>query len=139
MITYRCPPSCTHLKGKDPLLCPKSRRVSFCALHSVEYPSDEQCIVCMDETIREDINKRLKEMTRSMMVYDREVLLGVLTGHQQRTSTGICACGWNSHGKSHSEHVVNIYEVALMNKETHNETKDTPDLAEYRPSDNRDL
>lgn len=41
--------------------------------------------------------------------YDRDLLLKVLVYHQHNEDSS-CICGWAKLGKSHPEHVVNIYE-----------------------------
>lgn len=44
--------------------------------------------------------------------YDREVLTTVLVYHQ-RASVQFCACGWGELGKSHADHVANVYEQSV--------------------------
>lgn len=53
------------------------------------------------------------------MIYDREVLVNVLVYHW-RTNTNACGCGWGKApgdlGKSHPEHVANVYEESIAAK-----------------------
>jgi hypothetical protein len=43
-------------------------------------------------------------------VYDRELLVEVLTYHQQRSDSS-CICGWARLGALHPEHVADAYEA----------------------------
>lgn len=45
-----------------------------------------------------------------LTVDERERLIEVLIYHQRR-DIGSCLCGWAELGKSHAEHVVNIFEM----------------------------
>jgi hypothetical protein len=54
-------------------------------------------------------------MEEKSIPYDRDVLGRVLTYHQRKDITS-CECGWAELGKSHPEHVVDIYEMTI--KET---------------------
>lgn len=47
------------------------------------------------------------------VLYDREMLTTVLVGHQ-RQSAQFCLCGWGELGKSHAEHVADVYERAAV-------------------------
>ena len=49
--------------------------------------------------------------------YDREVLVEVLVYHQA-TSTSGCHCGWAELGKSHADHVADVYEQSMAAKVT---------------------
>jgi len=44
--------------------------------------------------------------------YDREVLVEVLIYHQ-RKNLQYCQCGWGDLGRSHSDHVADIYEQSI--------------------------
>lgn len=53
-----------------------------------------------------------------MTEYNRDILVNVLVYHYRKTdsiSSG-CGCGWAELGKSHSEHVANMYEMAVTLK-----------------------
>lgn len=47
--------------------------------------------------------------------YDREVLTTVLVYHQRKTIDSVygCACGWADLGKSHAEHIADVYEQSM--------------------------
>lgn len=45
----------------------------------------------------------------------RKVMISVLVYHQP-TSTSGCHCGWGELGRSHPEHVVEIYEMSIINE-----------------------
>lgn len=47
------------------------------------------------------------------MDYDRAVLVEVLVYHYRKGITG-CGCGWAELGRSHPEHVANIYEESIQ-------------------------
>lgn len=47
--------------------------------------------------------------------YDRDVLVHVVTYHGRNGIEG-CRCGWSVLGKSHSEHVANVYEAMVAGK-----------------------
>lgn len=47
--------------------------------------------------------------------YDRDVMISVLVYHQRRDIT-FCSCGWGALGRSHAEHVVEVYEQTMRNK-----------------------
>ncbi len=44
---------------------------------------------------------------------DRELLINVIVYHY-RASISHCGCGWNELGRSHSEHVVEVFELSLL-------------------------
>lgn len=44
--------------------------------------------------------------------YDRAVLVDVLVYHQ-RKDIGHCLCGWGELGRSHAEHVADVYERSV--------------------------
>jgi hypothetical protein len=44
--------------------------------------------------------------------YDRAVLVGVLVYHWPTKTSG-CHCGWGELGRSHPEHVANVYEQSM--------------------------
>lgn len=46
------------------------------------------------------------------MTYSRALLVEALVFHQ-RMDIGSCRCGWADLGKSHAEHIANIYEERL--------------------------
>jgi hypothetical protein len=46
------------------------------------------------------------------MEYNRDKLIQVLIYHY-RANIGSCGCGWAELGKSHPEHVANVYEEYL--------------------------
>jgi hypothetical protein len=45
----------------------------------------------------------------AVMIYDRAALVDTLVYHQRR-DIRYCTCGWDALGKSHPEHVANVYE-----------------------------
>jgi hypothetical protein len=45
--------------------------------------------------------------------YNREVLVEVLVYHAHTNSSG-CFCGWAELGKSHPEHVADVYEQSML-------------------------
>jgi hypothetical protein len=50
------------------------------------------------------------------MKYDRTILIMILVYHYRKTdsiSSG-CGCGWNELGKSHPDHVADIYEQSVL-------------------------
>ena len=47
-----------------------------------------------------------------MTAYDREMLVTVLVHHWRDGIKG-CGCGWDELGKSHPEHVADVYEQML--------------------------
>ncbi|MCW2674817.1 MAG: hypothetical protein JWP14_3406 [Frankiales bacterium] len=49
---------------------------------------------------------------RTPLPYDRKVLVEVLVYHWA-TSTSGCGCGWDELGRSHAEHVANVYETSV--------------------------
>lgn len=51
-----------------------------------------------------------------MIKYDRNVLVEILVYHWQTNTSG-CGCGWAELGKSHPEHVADVYEE--MAKDNH--------------------
>lgn len=75
---------------------------------------------------REDVVKRevqgsepvqRKEVGVSDAVpYDREVLVTVLVYHY-RNDNSSCGCGWAELGRSHPEHVANVYEQSIRARE----------------------
>lgn len=48
----------------------------------------------------------------AVTVYDREVLVQVITYHRNVTIEG-CMCGWADLGKDHSKHVADVYEQSV--------------------------
>lgn len=46
------------------------------------------------------------------VTYDRDVLVDILVYHY-RNDHASCGCGWAELGKSHPEHVANIYEMSM--------------------------
>lgn len=44
--------------------------------------------------------------------YDRAVLVQVLVYHQRKNIEG-CWCGWSELGRSHAEHVADVYEASV--------------------------
>ncbi len=46
------------------------------------------------------------------LIHDRGVLIDVLVYHWRRENSS-CGCGWAELGRSHPEHVVNVYEESL--------------------------
>lgn len=53
------------------------------------------------------------------MEYNRAILIEVLVYHWATNTSG-CGCGWRELGKSHPEHVVNIYEASIKIREQKN-------------------
>ena len=47
--------------------------------------------------------------------YDRDVLVQVLVFHQ-RQDPQYCTCGWGELGKSHADHVADIYEMSIKER-----------------------
>lgn len=47
--------------------------------------------------------------------FNRNLMFAVLVCHWA-TSTSSCGCGWVELYKSHSEHVVEVYEMSVMTK-----------------------
>jgi hypothetical protein len=47
-----------------------------------------------------------------MTPYDRDVLVSVLVYHYRRNDSS-CGCGWAELGRSHPEHVANVYEASV--------------------------
>lgn len=47
--------------------------------------------------------------------FDRDLMIDILVYHW-RTNTSGCGCGWVSLGRSHAEHVVEIYEMSIMGR-----------------------
>ncbi len=45
----------------------------------------------------------------------REVMISVLVYHQPTNTSG-CLCGWGELGRSHPEHVVEIYEMSIIRR-----------------------
>lgn len=46
------------------------------------------------------------------MEYNRELLVEILVYHYRTNSAG-CGCGWAELGKSHPEHIANVYEDSI--------------------------
>lgn len=46
------------------------------------------------------------------MKFDRDLMIEILTYHYRKDISS-CGCGWSELGKSHPEHVVNIYEDVM--------------------------
>lgn len=72
-------------------------------------------------------------------VYDRDILVDVLTNHYP-VKMGGCGCGWREFGKSHSEHVANVYEEFVNThfeemRETDVETQTNDPVAFYTYKD----
>lgn len=44
--------------------------------------------------------------------YDREVLVEILVYHYRKNDSS-CGCGWAELGRSHPEHVANVYEQSV--------------------------
>ena len=51
------------------------------------------------------------------LLHDREVLVNVLIYHWRTNMSG-CGCGKGVLGKSHPDHVVQVYEAALRLRQT---------------------
>lgn len=47
-----------------------------------------------------------------VLIHDHDLLVEVLVYHW-RTSTSACGCGWSELGRSHAEHVAQVYEQSL--------------------------
>jgi hypothetical protein len=45
----------------------------------------------------------------------REIMISVLVYHQPTNTSG-CHCGWGELGRSHPEHVVEIYEMSITRR-----------------------
>lgn len=45
--------------------------------------------------------------------YDRAVLVDILVYHYRRDIQG-CGCGWAELGRSHPEHVADVYEQSMV-------------------------
>jgi hypothetical protein len=54
-------------------------------------------------------------MNENIIPYDRKVLVEVLIYHQ-RKNVRYCECGWGELGKSHAEHVADIYEMSIKER-----------------------
>jgi hypothetical protein len=54
-------------------------------------------------------------MSENKIFYNRDILVQVLIYHQRKDSQ-YCACGWGDLGKSHPEHVADIYEMSVKEK-----------------------
>lgn len=52
---------------------------------------------------------------RSEVPYDRETLVEVLVYHYRKDNAS-CGCGWVELGKSHPEHVANVYEQSMATR-----------------------
>jgi hypothetical protein len=52
---------------------------------------------------------------RGRMVYDRKVLIEVLIYHQRKNVT-YCMCGWSELGRSHAEHIADVYEQSIKGR-----------------------
>ena len=50
-----------------------------------------------------------------MIDYDRNVRVEVLVYHYRRDMKG-CGCGWAELGRSHPEHVADVYEQSVSNE-----------------------
>jgi hypothetical protein len=61
--------------------------------------------------------------------YNRKILVSTLTYHGRDEIEG-CQCGWAELGKSHPEHVANVYEMRVP-KHTRRASESTVDLEEY--------
>lgn len=48
-----------------------------------------------------------------MTAEERRILVNVLTWHWPNASNG-CSCGWAKLGASYPEHIVDMYETALV-------------------------
>jgi hypothetical protein len=51
-------------------------------------------------------------VTRRGPAFSRQMLVAVLIEHQ-RHDPARCLCGWDQIGRSHAEHVADIYEAAM--------------------------
>lgn len=49
---------------------------------------------------------------QGQVAYDRGVLVNVLVYHQRVNLRG-CGCGWDALGRSHPEHVADVYEESI--------------------------
>jgi len=47
------------------------------------------------------------------MTYVRKLLVEILIYHWRTTSSG-CGCGWAELGKSHPEHIADVYEQSIL-------------------------
>lgn len=47
----------------------------------------------------------------------RRMLMRAVSYHES-DGCGGCSCGWRQHGKSHAQHLVEIYEVMLIEQST---------------------
>lgn len=47
------------------------------------------------------------------MDYNREILVEILVYHYRTNNSG-CGCGWAELGKSHPEHVADVYEASVL-------------------------
>lgn len=65
--------------------------------------NDEEVI-----TLCEEYNTLIKEVK-----YNRMVLVEILVYHYRKDISG-CGCGWAELGRSHPEHVANIYEDCIL-------------------------
>ncbi len=52
---------------------------------------------------------------RTLPPFVREVMINVLIYHQPTNTSG-CHCGWGELGRSHSEHIVEIYEMSILRR-----------------------
>lgn len=56
----------------------------------------------------------------NVIPYNRVVLVNTIIYHG-RTNIRGCHCGWAELGKSHAEHVANMYELAVTLSQLHTE------------------
>lgn len=68
-------------------------------------------------------------MTDQPAAYVRSVLVEVLVYHY-RTDTSGCGCGWAELGRSHPEHVADVYEMAVGLRADHDACHATPPKVE---------
>ena len=52
--------------------------------------------------------------------YNREVLVETLVYHSRKGITG-CRCGWGKLGRSHPEHIADVYEQMVALRDASNE------------------
>lgn len=69
--------------------------------------------------------------------YDRQVMVDVLVYHYRRDGAS-CGCGWSELGRSHPEHVADVYEQSMAAREPETGTGSEHDVdvevyTEYLP------
>jgi hypothetical protein len=61
------------------------------------------------------MNTPPNEPRADVLIYDRQVLTTILIYHW-RTKTSGCGCGWGDLGKSHADHIADVYEQSVTDR-----------------------